>query len=76
MNSYAQLIRFDSELIQSEVVGLHLKDEVFTRAYSSDLSRAHETAEIILKQNKKVSKPELILDKRLRERVKHSDLVP
>lgn len=52
---------------EAEVLGQHLKDVQFHRAYSSDFVRAHQTAEQILKHSTK-SIPQIVVDKRIRER--------
>lgn len=50
-----------------KAAGLGLKDIDFQNAYSSDSGRAMQTAEIILKENKKSSDLHIIPDPRLRE---------
>ena len=48
-----------------------MSDVKFYRVYSSDFTRARETAEYILKHStQKV--PEIIIDERVRERVRNS----
>lgn len=53
---------------QAALVAARLQNDRFTHIFSSDLSRAHETAKAISDANK-VCRNEIILDKRLRERV-------
>lgn len=61
----------------AERLGIHLADEKFTRIYSSDLKRCHDTTLNILKQSSHhVPEKEgysveelLVLDEMLRERV-------
>ncbi|GFN75615.1 fructose-2,6-bisphosphatase tigar [Plakobranchus ocellatus] len=52
---------------QAKLVGKRLKEHHFTHVFSSDLSRAVNTAQHILAENKKTT-CDLILDPRLRER--------
>ncbi|KAH9503685.1 hypothetical protein Btru_067153 [Bulinus truncatus] len=52
---------------QAKLVGLRLRDVKFSHMFSSDLSRAAETARAIAEANT-ASSCELILDSRLRER--------
>jgi len=53
---------------QAQLVAARLECERFTHIFSSDLSRASETARIIAEANK-VSNTPIVMDKRLRERV-------
>lgn len=53
----------------AEHLGRHLRDEKFTRIYSSDLKRCCDTTHIILQHSKNHHEEVLILDKTLRERV-------
>ena len=48
-------------------MGQSLQEQVFTRIYSSDLQRCQDTAQNALEQLK-TPVPEIVLDKRLRER--------
>lgn len=52
---------------QAELVAHRLKNERFTHIFSSDLSRAYETAKIICNTNR-VCRCEITLDTKLRER--------
>lgn len=52
---------------QAQLVGTRLQNDTFTHIFSSDLLRASETAKIIAEANR-VTKCEIIHDKRLRER--------
>jgi broad specificity phosphatase PhoE len=53
---------------QAQLVAERLQNERFTHIFSSDLSRAYETARAI-SDNNKVCRCDITLDKRLRERV-------
>ncbi|KAK3096558.1 hypothetical protein FSP39_001288 [Pinctada imbricata] len=53
--------------VQAGLVAERLKDRWFTHAFTSDLARANQTAETIMKENR-VSSIDLQRDKRLRER--------
>lgn len=55
---------------QAQLIAVRLKNEKFTHMFSSDLARASETAQAIAEANV-VSKGNLVLDRRLRERVCH-----
>ena len=59
----------DVGLQQATLVGKRLQNECFTHIFSSDLSRASQTAQTILDVNK-IKKADILQDKRLRERVK------
>lgn len=54
-------------LEQAELLGKHLQQQRFTHVYSSDLSRAKQTALSILEKNQVTSGP-IVEDQRLRER--------
>ncbi|XP_050047662.1 fructose-2,6-bisphosphatase TIGAR-like isoform X1 [Dermacentor andersoni] len=54
-------------LEQAELLGKHLQQQRFTHVYSSDLSRAKQTAMSILEKNRVTPGP-IIEDQRLRER--------
>jgi broad specificity phosphatase PhoE len=56
----------DVGIEQAEILGKHLSNVKFTRAYSSDLCRARETAELILRHSK--NPITIKTDKRIRER--------
>jgi len=51
----------------AQSLGTHLQDEKFSRVYSSDLKRCHDTTLNIL-QNSRHPHPALVLDETLRER--------
>ncbi|ODN03548.1 Fructose-2,6-bisphosphatase TIGAR [Orchesella cincta] len=51
----------------AESLGKHICNEKFTRIYSSDLTRCHDTTLHILKQSLQ-GQPDLVLDETLRER--------
>jgi len=51
----------------AESLGKHICNEKFTRVYSSDLTRCHDTTLHILKQSLQ-EQPDLVLDETLRER--------
>lgn len=53
---------------QAQLVAERLQNERFTHIFSSDLSRAHETAKAISNCNR-VCRCDIALDRRLRERV-------
>lgn len=53
---------------QATILGQYLKSQQMTHAFSSDLSRTKETADLILKHF--LNPPSTILDERLRERVR------
>jgi len=53
---------------QSILLGGYLKDEKFNQIYSSDLTRALQTAQHILSKNSNKPIPQFRLDQRLRER--------
>ncbi|KAA0720744.1 Fructose-2,6-bisphosphatase TIGAR B [Triplophysa tibetana] len=53
---------------QAAAAGLYLKDLHFTNVFASNLQRAIQTAEIILRHNLHSSKIEMVLDPLLRER--------
>ncbi|XP_029019609.1 fructose-2,6-bisphosphatase TIGAR B [Betta splendens] len=53
---------------QSEAVGRHLKDITFNNVFTSNLQRAVQTAEIILRNNTHCSGMEMVLEPLLRER--------
>ncbi|XP_030644245.1 fructose-2,6-bisphosphatase TIGAR B [Chanos chanos] len=55
-------------LQQAEAAGQYLRDLHFTKAFVSDLQRAKQTAEIILRNNIHSSSLELVSDPLLRER--------
>ncbi|OXA37418.1 fructose-2,6-bisphosphatase TIGAR-like [Folsomia candida] len=55
-------------IMMAEHLGRHLRDEKFTRIYSSDLKRCCDTTHIILQHSKNHHEEVLILDKTLRER--------
>ncbi|XP_071136303.1 uncharacterized protein [Mytilus edulis] len=57
----------DVGLQQAALVGRRLQNECFTHIFSSDLSRASQTAQTILDVNK-IKKADVLQDKRLRER--------
>ena len=68
-DSFYQIIFFVAKCTkQAKELGVSLKDVVFSRVYSSDLGRTEETVKIVLSQNRNPV-PEIIWDKRLRERV-------
>ncbi|GFT90025.1 fructose-2,6-bisphosphatase TIGAR [Nephila pilipes] len=52
---------------QAELLGFHLQHQQYSHVYASDLTRAMQTAESIIKQNKSY-KASLLHDHRLRER--------
>lgn len=54
--------------LQADALGQHLSKEKFTRIFSSDLTRCHDTTLHILDQLVQ-PQPEIILDEILRERV-------
>lgn len=54
-------------LEQAELLGKHLQQQRFTHVYSSDLSRAKQTAQSILEKNQVTPGP-IVEDQRLRER--------
>ncbi|KFM75522.1 putative fructose-2,6-bisphosphatase TIGAR, partial [Stegodyphus mimosarum] len=54
-------------LRQAELLGFHLQYEQYSHVYASDLTRAMQTAESIIRQNKSY-KASLFHDRRLRER--------
>ncbi|KAG5845882.1 hypothetical protein ANANG_G00143890 [Anguilla anguilla] len=58
----------ETGLWQAEIVGNYLSDLKFTNAFSSDLQRARQTADIILKNNLHSSGLEVIRDPLLKER--------
>jgi len=62
-------ISYDFYCVQAVLLGKHMADEKFTRAYASDLSRAYKTAELILKHSKHARPAKIIKDVRLREKV-------
>ncbi|CAL8098979.1 unnamed protein product [Orchesella dallaii] len=57
----------DRGIHMAESLGKHVSNEKFTRIYSSDLTRCHDTTLLILKQSLQ-TQPELNLDATLRER--------
>lgn len=54
-------------LRQAELLGIHLQNQQYSHVYASDLTRAMQTAESIIRQNKSC-KASLLHDHRLRER--------
>jgi len=52
----------------AENLGQHLKNEKFTRVYSSDLKRCHDTTLNILKHSNHTTSEQIVLNKILRER--------
>ncbi|KAF8785880.1 uncharacterized protein LOC129958900 isoform X1 [Argiope bruennichi] len=52
---------------QAELLGFHLQYQQYSHVYASDLTRAMQTAESIIRQNKSY-KASLLHDRRLRER--------
>ncbi|GFY78911.1 fructose-2,6-bisphosphatase TIGAR [Trichonephila inaurata madagascariensis] len=54
-------------LHQAELLGIHLQNQQYSHVYASDLTRAMQTAESIIRQNKSY-KASLLRDHRLRER--------
>lgn len=66
MQGHADITLNDKGRLQAIDLASRLHDFSFTSCYSSDLRRAHETAEIVL--NHKRSTIEIQPDKRLRER--------
>ncbi|XP_035282005.1 probable fructose-2,6-bisphosphatase TIGAR A [Anguilla anguilla] len=58
----------ETGLWQAEIVGNYLSDLKFTNAFSSDLQRARQTADIILRNNLHSSGLEVIRDPLLKER--------
>ncbi|XP_054723114.1 fructose-2,6-bisphosphatase TIGAR-like [Uloborus diversus] len=54
-------------LKQAELLGVHLQYQQYSHVYASDLARAMQTAESIIRQNKSF-KAALLHDRRLRER--------
>lgn len=68
MNLSPELDRITEKgILQSSLLGKHLKDVEFTQAFTSSYSRAQDTAAAIIKELA-TPKPELIVDDRLRER--------
>jgi len=57
----------DVGIQQAENLGQSVKQETFDKVYSSDLKRAYETAELVLKHNK-CSHSNIITDNRIREK--------
>lgn len=55
-------------LQQARLVGERLKDVCFTHIFSSDLSRANQTAQTVMDVNN-IKQSAITKDKRLRERV-------
>ncbi|XP_065147814.1 probable fructose-2,6-bisphosphatase TIGAR A isoform X2 [Paramisgurnus dabryanus] len=53
---------------QSEAAGLYLRDVNFTNVFVSDMKRAKQTAEIIVKNNRTSHDIELVTDSSLKER--------
>ncbi|CAL8097131.1 unnamed protein product [Orchesella dallaii] len=53
---------------QADLLGKHLKDVVFTKAFASTYSRSQDTANFILTNSNMTVKPELKIDARIRER--------
>ena len=58
----------DVGLKQAELVGQRLENESFTHVFTSDLSRANQTAQAIVSVNRSKT-TDITKDKRLRERV-------
>jgi len=54
-------------IAEATILGKHLRDEKFSRAYASEFIRTQGTVENILKQNVN-SKPEVVIEKRISER--------
>ncbi|KAJ8245381.1 hypothetical protein GJAV_G00270140 [Gymnothorax javanicus] len=53
---------------QAELAGIYLKDVRFTNVFASDMLRARQTAEIIVKNSTHCSDLEIVLDPLLKER--------
>ncbi|KAG9271955.1 probable fructose-2,6-bisphosphatase TIGAR A [Astyanax mexicanus] len=53
---------------QAEAVGLYLEDVHFTNVFASDMKRAKQTAEIIVRKNKTGNGLEIVTDPSLKER--------
>lgn len=58
----------ETGVLQAEAVGQYLKDITFSNVFVSNLQRAVQTAEIILKNNTHCSGTAMVLDPLLRER--------
>ncbi|XP_071383171.1 fructose-2,6-bisphosphatase TIGAR B [Centroberyx affinis] len=58
----------ETGLRQAEAVGLYLRDLTFNNVFVSNLQRACQTAELILRNNTHCSGTEMVLDSLLRER--------
>ncbi|XP_072014562.1 uncharacterized protein [Amphiura filiformis] len=57
----------DEGLMQADLLGKYLRNDKFTSIYASDLKRAYQTAEAIVKHSAS-TQPAIIADARLRER--------
>nr|XP_006633779.1 PREDICTED: fructose-2,6-bisphosphatase TIGAR [Lepisosteus oculatus] len=55
---------------QAEAAGQYLKDLKFTNVFSSDLQRAKQTADIIIRKSRHSHGVEIVCDHRLREKVR------
>lgn len=59
-------------ILQARQLGSYMRRTTFTKAFSSDLQRAHNTGKQILEQLE--ARPEIAKDLRLRERVSRNYL--
>lgn len=57
----------DEGLKQADLLGKYLRNDIFTGIYASDLKRAYQTAEAVVKHSA-TTRPAIIPDVRLRER--------